>query len=693
MENLAKATREIMWNIDPHKGGHSIFVWLMYITFLVAFAIFVYGVMQRVKFWKKGKTADDRTSDIPKRLWMVIREFLFQRQVLRNPFPGLFHSFIFYSFAVFVVTTFVVAMDYDAKTSLFNGWIYVLLSVASELGGAFVIVGVAMALWRRLSGTSKKTLPHAAADTWALILVLALVVTGFLVEGLRIQVKGDEWVQLSFVGNLFGLVFTGISQESGALAHKIIWSLHGLLAMSWIAIIPFTKFAHIVFLPTNVFLSKTKPRGELTRIDLMALMESEDFDESTFSVGVQTSADFTWKQRLDFDACIHCGRCDELCPSMAAGDPFSPQQLISKCGDLVHGKNIDGKATPNHDAEAKSPRDVVGNAFDDHFIWYCRTCGACLEICPAYIQHVDTFVELRRNETLMQARIPTEASKAIRTMENLGNPFGAQADRIDFMKSLGARIVKAGEEVDVLLWIGCATVYDPQKHKTVKDLVEILNRAGIDFGVLGGDEKCCGDPARVLGEENLFQATAKEQVELLNGRKFNTMVTICPHGYNVFKNEYPQFGGNYNVMHHSEFLAKLLAEGKIQPQNKAEGKFVFHDPCYLGRWMGKFDEPRAVLDSVPSLERAEMARHHEKSFCCGAGGGHFWMDLKGPDRINNIRVRQAQDQGADTIVTGCAFCMQMLVDSVKDLNLDETMKVRDLSSVLLDSLPAAKKED
>ncbi len=687
MDNLSQATREIMWNIGKNnEGGHVMFDILMYLSFLVALGFFVYGVWQRVKFWKKGKEDKERFSEIGTRIWLVIKEFLFQRQVLRNPYPGIFHSFLFYSFAIFVITTAVVAFDYDFGTTMFRGWLYVALTLLCEIGGLLVLVGVGMALVRRLGRKKQKTLPHAAADSMALWLIFAIVLTGFLIEALRIEVKGDEWKELSFVGYAFSLPMAGIGKESGMLAHKVLWSIHGLLAMAWIGLIPYTKFAHIVFLPTNVFFSKLKPRGELSRVDLMALMESEDFDEENFSVGVQKSSDFTWKQRLDFDACIHCGRCDELCPSLAAGDPFSPQQMVTRCGELVHGKKIGEVSKPDHAAEAKEPRDVVGTAFDEEFIWYCRTCGACIEICPAYIQHVDTFVEMRRNETLMRARIPTEASKAIRTMENLGNPFGAQADRVDFMKQLGARIVEVGEEVDVLLWVGCATVFDPQKHKIVKDLVALLDHAGVDFGVLGADEKCCGDPARLLGEENLFQERAREQAKLLNQRKFKTLLVSCPHGYNVFTNEYPQFGGNYQVMHHSELLLKLVQEGKLKPAASVAGRMVYHDPCYLGRWMGKYDEPRQLLDAIPSVSRTEMAGHREKSFCCGAGGGHFWMDLKGPDRINHIRVRQAKDQGAETIITGCAFCMQMLEDSVKDLNLEEGMKIRDIASVLRDSI-------
>ena len=676
--DLSQATREIMWNING--------AWLMYTLFLVALGVFVYGVYLRVQSWREGKEDNERFGDIKKRIWILIKETLFQRSTLRNPFPGSFHAFIFYSFAVLVVTTTVVALDYDLGTHFFEGWLYLFLSIGSEVGGLLVIVGVFMAMYRRLV-IKKETLRSALSDTLVLWFLFAVILTGFLAEGIRISFEPtDKFASLSFVGYALSFPAKALGQPAALATHKVLWWVHLSLAFGWIASIPFTKFSHIVFLPANVFFSKLKPRGELTRIDLMELMESEDFDEENFNVGVQTSADLTWKQRLDLDACIHCGRCDELCPSRRAGDEFAPETLIFNLAKLVEENTRILADSKGKDGEVEL-KQVIGDAFQENFPWYCRTCGACIEICPAMIQHVDVFFEIRRNETLMQARMPTEASRAIRTMENLGNPFAAQADRKDFVKEMGLRVIEAGEEVDVLLWIGCATVFDPAKHKIVKDLMELLDRAGVDYGVLGEDEKCCGDPARLLGEENLFQTMAKEQVEYLNARKFNTLLVTCPHGFNVFQNEYPQFGGNYNVKHHSQYLKELLDAGKFGPQTGVAGTHVYHDPCYLGRWMGEFEAPRNVLDSIPSMERKEMAEHHERSFCCGAGGGHFWMDLKGPDRINNIRVRQAQDQKADTIVTGCAFCMQMMDDSVKDLDLEESMKVKDIASVLLASLP------
>jgi Fe-S oxidoreductase len=307
------------------------------------------------------------------------------------------------------------------------------------------------------------------------------------------------------------------------------------------------------------------------------------------------------------------------------------------------------------------------------------------------IDHVSTFMELRRNEVLIQGRMPEEAGRAMRLYETNGNPFAPQSERTDWINQMGVRVVGPGEKVDVLYWIGCCITFDPQKHKIAEDLCGLLKRCGIDFGVLGEDEKCCGDPARLMGQEMLFQQTAKEQVELLKQREFKVLLTGCPHCYNVIKHEYKQFGGNFNVVHHTEYIHELLNRGMLKPHFGTERKYVYHDPCYLGRYQKIFDAPREIVKAIPGARVFEMKNHREKSLCCGAGGGHYWMDLKRGERINNIRVKQAHAAGADTIVTGCAYCYHMIQDSVKLLNYDESMRVIDVASLTAESLETPKK--
>jgi Fe-S oxidoreductase/nitrate reductase gamma subunit len=684
MPPISEATRPLMWNISH--------VWAMYGLFVVALAIFGFGVYRRIEFWRKGKADNERLADWGKRFKVLLREVLLQKQVRNSSFPSIMHCLVFYSFAVLFITTLIVMIEYDAghllgvQLNIFKGFVYVFFTVASELAGILILVGVAMAAYRRYV-LKPATLPTESEDGWVLLLIAGMVVTGYLAEGLRIAVLGDPWNMLSPVGYGISRLFSGVGEDSGRTIHSSLWWIHTVFAMSWIAMIPYTKFVHLLSLPANVFFSKIKPRGELQRPDIEKLMESADAD-AELKIGIQKADEFSWKQRLDLDTCVSCGRCEEVCPAyMADKEYFTPRQLISRLKQALY----DLDSQKNGGDKAAEIADIVGKAFDEEFMWHCRTCSACMEVCPGLIDHVDTLMELRRNEVLIQGRMPEEAGRALRTFETNGNPFGPQSDRTDWIEKMKIRVVAPGEKVDVLYWIGCCVTFDPQKHKIAADLCRLMEKCGIDFGVLGGDEKCCGDPARVMGQEMLFQQAAKEQVELLKQRQFQILLTGCPHCYNVLKHEYRQFGADFKVMHHSEFIQEMLSLGKIKPENGAEHKYVFHDPCYLGRYQKIYDAPRQVLKSIPRARIFEMKNRREKSLCCGAGGGHYWMDLKRGERINNLRVKQAEATGADTIVTGCAYCMHMLQDSVKLLDYDEKMRVVDIASLVADSLENPKK--
>ena len=676
---VSEATRELMWNVSH--------VWVMYVLLVVALCVCAWGVYLRVRFWRRGRSDAERLSDWGVRLKVLIREVFLQNQVRNSIYPAFFHCLIFYSFVVLVVTTAVLTVQVDVidlllglELNIFTGFVYAFLSVASELAGIFIIVGVCMAAWRRYL-TKPATLPNGIEDGLVLLLIAAIVVTGYLLEGLRMAAREDHWPLFSFVGYAISPLFAKMS-DGGLVErlHAFFWWFHTVLAMGWIAIIPYTKFFHMLSLPTNAFFSKLKPRGELQRQDIDSIMESAEDDE--LHIGVQKPEEFTWKQRLDFDACISCGRCEEVCPAyMSDSDKeyFSPRQLVFRLKKAIDECETAGK-NPEETA------DIVEHAFDEEFVWHCRTCSACMEVCPALIDHVDTLMEIRRNEVLIQGRIPEEAAQAMKTFETGGNPLGAQSDRTDWIEKANIRVIAPGEKVDVLYWIGCCITFDPQKHKLAEDLCRLMKKCGVDFGVLGDDEKCCGDPARIFGQEMLFQMAAKEQVELIRQREFKTLLTGCPHCYNVLKHEYKQFGGDFNVIHHTEFLRNMITQGKIEPGAINAKKTVYHDPCYLGRYQKIYNEPREALVSIPGMTLSEMTNRRKKSLCCGAGGGHYFMDLKRGERINNIRVKQARDAGADTIITGCAFCLHMLQDSVKLLNYDDNMRVVDVASLVAEAV-------
>jgi len=660
MEPASQATREIMWNIS-----HG---WIIYVLFLVSLAIFALGVYQRIQFWKRGKDDNERFSDLSRRFFFMLRELLFQKRVRQSGFPALFHSFVFYSFLVLVLTTGIIALDADFGTSLFRGPIYLTLTIASEIAGVLILLGVLMASWRRYV-KRPETLETTFADTWALLLVALIVITGFAAEGIRIGVAGDRWQGFSPLGSALSLIFSGLDANEGAKLHWVVWWVHTILVFVWIASIPYTKFIHILALPTNAFFSKMKPAGELDRVDLEALIESENFDEEDFNIGIDTTGDFTWKQRLDLDACVSCGRCEEVCPASVARQPLSPKEFIASMKELVrkaHGQ--------------EGVVEIVDNAFDQDFIWYCLTCMACSQACPAFIPHVDILVEIRRNEISMKGRADADVSRVIRSMETNGNPFGSQIKRVEWVKSLDVPVLDEGDACEVLYWIGCLTTFDEDKQEIAQRLIQILGACGVDFRVLGKAETCCGDPARVCGAENLFQTIAKSQVDELNKRDFKTLLVSCPHCYNVLKNEYPQFGGRFDVVHHSEFLADLVQAGRLTPGKGDHGTTVYHDPCYLGRYQGIYDAPRQLMNTASDSELVEMVNCREKSRCCGGGGGHFWMDTKEGERINVLRIEEARLSQATTVATSCPFCFHMLRDALKIKNLDKEIRVQDIAT-------------
>jgi len=681
---LTQATRPIMWNID--------YAFVMYIMFLVALTVFAYGVYLRVNAWRKGKPDDDRLSQWVYRSYLVCKEVLLQKKVRASIYPAFFHSFIFYAFVILLITTAVVAADYDFGTNFFKGAVYSVLTVGAEIAGVLILVGTSMALYRRYI-VKPSTLNRTRADAIALTLLAVLVFTGFITEGLRMAAVPDPWYYLSPVGYLFSLPFAGMSEAALSASHKSIWWFHTVVAMSWIATIPYSKFSHIVTLPLNVYFQKLRPRGELKRDDMEALMNDPNVDYESLTIGLQKPEDFTWKQRLDFDACIECGRCEEVCPAVKAGSDFSPKVFIAKCRDMARATsnpneetNGSGNAEAGESDEANKEIAIVGDGLSEDFIWRCRTCMACMAVCPAYIDHVDTMVDIRRNELLIQGRIPADAKYALKLLETNGNPFGPQSDRVSWLEKNNIRVVEEGESCDVLYWVGCCTTFDPTNQRIAQDVCSLLDLCGIDFGVLGKDERCCGDPARLMGEERLFQEIAKAQIERLNSRKFKILLTNCPHCYNVLKNEYRQLGGVYNVLHHSEFLHEMLWNGTLEPKFGITRNAVYHDPCYLGRYQRIYDSPREVIKTIPGCEMQEMDYHRGQSFCCGGGGGHFWMDLKERKRINNLRIEQVEKTGADTVVTACAYCKKMLDDGLKMKDLDEKVEIIDVATLLLNSI-------
>jgi Fe-S oxidoreductase/nitrate reductase gamma subunit len=657
------------------RGSHV----AMYALMAVALAVFAWGLRRRIRDWRSGRPAEEGFADWGRRAWILFRESFFQRQTRERFLPGLFHSLIFYSFLALFVTTLVVMADMDFGIRIFRGDTYLAFTVLSDAAAVLLLAGLAIAAWRRYLARPGFLPASKPADGHILLILAFLVLTGLLAEGARIRFHpgGDPWRAYSPAGRLFAGLLAGLGPEAGRALHFATWWAHALGTFAMIALVPHTKFFHMLAIPTNQILGRLGPKGAMPRVDIEKLMAADDAD-GELVLGIAEGRQLNWKQRLDLDACVSCGRCDEVCPAFAADQPLSPRRLIEDLKTL----------TARPDRAAAGIVGAAGTVFADlNFVWHCRTCHACQSHCPAAIRHVDLFFELRRAEVMLQGRLPADAGRALKTLEAQGNPFGAQADRLDFVARLGIPIVPPGGETEILYWIGCATTFDPEKQRIAEDLVAILKHAGVSFGHLGRDEACCGDPARVLGDENLFQGIARQTVAALNARRFRTLLVSCPHGYNVFAHEYPQFGGRYAVMHHSQLLAQWLAEGRLQPRVPLPGPVTFHDPCYLGRYQGICAAPRQVLRSLPGVELRELHHRQCDSFCCGAGGGHYWMDLdQGEKRPYTLRVDEAVDCRAETIAVGCAFCLQMLTDGTKARGLEEKLPVVDLATLVRRSL-------
>jgi Fe-S oxidoreductase len=448
---------------------------------------------------------------------------------------------------------------------------------------------------------------------------------------------------------------------------------------SFMIFVVHSKHLHIFTAPLNVAFAR-RP------IALGALATTPNMDPETLSeedvFGVGTIEQTTWKQRLDLLACTECGRCQEQCPAWGTGKPLSPKLLIMS----LREKMLSG--TSNDDG-------LVPDVIDPDVLWSCTTCGACVEACPVDIEHVDTIVDIRRYQVLMESSFPSEANSMLRNIENQGDPWGLGAShRADWMQGLDFDIPVVTDtisaETEYLFWVGCAGALDERAQRVTRSIATLLHGAGVNFAVLGPRESCTGDPARRIGNEYLYQTQAQTNIETLNAVGARKVIVSCPHCFNSIANEYPALGGNYEVVHHSQLLSRLIADERIKPNKPVDKTVTYHDPCYLGRHNHVYDEPRSVLESIPGVHSREMKRCREKGFCCGAGGARMWLEENIGKRINLERTDQALETGADVVSTACPFCMIMLDDAVKarqaDGSADPNKQVLDVAQILTSSL-------
>jgi Fe-S oxidoreductase len=610
-----------------------------------------------------------RGGDVQRRVRAEVSIVVGQRKLLQRLGPGLVHAFIFWGFLV-LGPTIVIAMIgvVDKHVTLpwlgHQGWYALLVDAFAVL----VLAGVLASLWiRKVQRPRRFEGSHLGEADLILALIATIATTLLLWHATRIALGLNEWPRSAApVSNALSHLFARDSLTR-VLERVFVWA-HVLTILGFLAYLPRSKHLHIGTAALNVWFGRTGPGGRLEPIRF----DDPDVAEEDIRYGAGTAADLTWKQVLDTYSCTECGRCQDACPAFATGKALSPKLLIMGLRDQVFADNSD------------PPTPLVPGAVTDEVVWDCVTCGACVQACPVSIEHVDHIVDLRRHLVMVDSSFPAEAEPMLRDVERASNPWGkAQSERADWASGLGVRILEPGEPApEYLYWVGCASSFDERARTTAESTAKLLQAAGVDFAILGPRESCTGDPARRMGNEYVFQAFAEQNVETLNSSGVKKIVANCPHCFNTLANEYPDFGGNYEVIHHSELLATLVRDGRLAPAPGAgAGSITYHDSCYLARHNDVLASPRELVAAVG--EPVEMKRSGKETFCCGAGGAHMWMEERGTP-INAERVREAAATGAKTLAVACPYCTVMLDDGVQASG--DELRVVDVATLLAEAL-------
>ncbi len=657
--------RETFWNI-PHWAEIA-----QYIAALLTAILFIAGITRRVLRWRRGRP-EKRSGHFWSRIGSLVTQVLGQKRTLDEKFPGIMHFSIFWGMLVLAAGTALATIDWDV-THLFFGFqilkgsVYVVFELMLDLLGLLVVLGLGMAIYRRyisrparLQNFPVKKL--AGDDTYVLVMLAFITLSGYLTEGLRLAVMRPDWAAWSPIGNAIASLFLSLGDPTNQTLHLVIWGLHIVTAFGVLISLPFTKLFHIFSVPLNIYFRSLEPAGALRAANMDGGM------------GVKEWTQFTWKQLLDFEACTRCGRCQDVCPAYASAQVLSPRNMMVKLDDHLW---------------EKKPRALHGEVVLADELWACTTCRACVQVCPAFIDHVTTFVDLRRH-LVDQGKMDQMLQDALSNLGRYGNSFG-QSDRMRAKWTMGLQPpVKDArrEEVEYLWFVGDYASYNATLTDVTRKTAEVFQKLGLNFGILYESERNSGNDVRRVGEEGLFEMLADKNSQVLSRCKFQTLITTDPHSYNTLKNEYPANGnGRYPVLHYSELLDQLIAAGKLKFSKKLGYKVTYHDPCYLGRYNGVYDAPRRVIEAT-GCELVEMPRHRERGFCCGAGGGRIWMEEKEvKERPSESRIREAVGlEGVQMFVVACPKDLTMFRDAVKTTGNEQRLEVKDLIDLVAEAL-------
>ena len=602
----------------------------------VIIVLFIFGFGRRYRLWMLGQT-DNRFDRWRTRLIGTLAVAIANVRIVRlkELYPGLMHTFIFAGTALLFLGKIIRIFSFGGVTTPPQS-IFLYASLISEIGGVLILIGGGMAIYRRYIRKPPR-LDTVSEDTLIYFWGFLLILTGFMIKGFRIatsEVNPTDWAMWSPVGYLFSHAFPIFVTE--ATNEILVWHrtlfhvIPAFIILGYIWVIR-SRLQHLLISPLNVFFRSLKPKGALTPI---ALKTAKTF-------GAANIESFTWKQLLDLDACVRCGRCQDACPATASGKPLNPKNVIQNLKTHLYEvypipwvrKPIDPRP------------DMLTEVVTEDEIWACTTCRACQEVCPIWVEHIDKIIDVRRN--LVMGSKSEAARDPLRNIRQRGHPWlGTTLAREDWTQGLDIKILAEDSNVDILYWVGCTEALEDRSIKIAQAMGKLLKQAGVNFGILGEEESCCGDPARRLGNERQFQLQAQKNIKTMQGYNVKKIVTACPHCYNTIKHEYPQFGGEFEVIHHTEFIAELIKENKLKVARNNGNVITYQDPCYLGRYNDIYQPPRQILNSIPDTTVVEMQPNRERSFCCGGGGGRMWLEENIGQRISEMRIDRAIETNA-----------------------------------------------
>ncbi|MBN2118399.1 MAG: 4Fe-4S dicluster domain-containing protein [Anaerolineales bacterium] len=657
--------RETFWNI-PHWAEIT-----QYILAFVTVVVFLYGVGRRVLRWRQGQPdATRRSGHFWRRIWSLVTQVLAQRRTLDETYPGIMHFTIFWGMLVLAVGTALATVDWDVTHLIFGfqfltGWVYIVFELALDVLGLLVAVGLGMAIYRRYVTRPARIQDFPARslawdDLYVLVMLAFITLSGYLTEGLRIAVTQPDWAAWSPIGNAIAAAFLALGDPANQTLHLIVWALHVLTAFGILASLPFTKLFHILSVPLNIYFRSMQPAGAL----LPARGDG----------GVKEWKQFTWKQLLDFEACTRCGRCQDVCPAHVSMPAFSPRNMMVKLETHLWAK-ANGQA-------------LHGDVVSAEELWACTTCRACGQVCPAFIDHIGAFVDMRRH-LVEQGEMDNLLQKALMNLGRYGNSFGqSERMRAKWTQPLQPPINDARKTpVEYLWFVGDYASYSPTLADITQKTAQVFQRIGIDFGIMYDGERNAGNDVRRIGEEGLFEILVEKNNQALSKCNYQTIITTDPHTYNTLKNEYPWNGNRPAILHTAELLDQMIASGRLKFKRKLDYKVTYHDPCYLGRYNDVYDAPRRVI-AATGCELVEMLRHGDRAFCCGAGGGRIWMEEKKvEERPSEARVREAAAlAGVQTLVVACPKDVTMFRDAVKTTGSEARLVVKDLMELVHEAL-------